>query len=127
MKREQLQREIAALDERINTLISHNPLPDLKYKPFPSGWWILTVALFAWSLWGGLIPGLEIAQLKTANWAWIGGCISCIIAVITTFIWIIRKRHQRKSRSIFGNSGEQVRSLQDRRRELQAQLRAMRE
>jgi type VI protein secretion system component VasK len=127
MRREQLQREIARLDEEINQVISSTEIPRLDMRPFPTGTWIFAILCFAWSLFGGLIPGAGVYHMETAGWAWIAGIVFVILAVISTISWFLRRRGYKERSGEYLQASRQARELQEKRRDLQAELRSLNE
>lgn len=127
MNRESLQREIARLDQEINAVISSTEIPRLDVRPFPTGTWLLAILCFAWSLFGQLVPGAARWHYKTANWAWIAGIVLGVVAILATISWLLRKRGQRGHSDDYMQLSRRTRELQEQRRELQAELRALNE
>ncbi len=118
--RAQLQTEIAELDRQINAELGKTRLPSLNTRnaSFPWSYYILAALVLAWWQFGGMlpIPGHD----KYAHYAmWVGGAI-CVFAVIRTFLWLIRRNP--KGGTKYMEATTHVRELQQRRQELQKQL-----
>lgn len=128
MRREQLLREIAEIDDRINQAVTSAELPTFEYKPFPLGTWILAIMLFAWSRFGSMIPEAYAYYDQTKTYAFYGAIVLGALALIRSVLWLLRghggRAYQKKS-SAYMEASRDARELQEKRRELQAELRAI--
>ncbi len=127
MNRESLQRRIAQLDEEINQVITATEIPKLDVRPFPTGTWLVAILCFAWSQFGSLIPGARQYHLETAKWAWIAGIVLGVIAILSTISWFFRRRGYKGRSDNYMAASRKARELQEKRRELQAELRSLTE
>ncbi len=125
MTREEILKEIARLDEEINRTVAAVELPKLEHRPFPLGMWFLTAGCFAWYRYGGQIPQAYIMHYETAMYAYYLGIIFGVIAVLATISWIVRGRGYSSKSEAYTAAGRSARELQERRRDLQAELRAI--
>ncbi len=124
MNREQLMAEIGRLDEEINATLSATKMPSLKYTPFPRGMWIFAAALLAWSFYGDEIPTLGRVHLQTAMYAFYGAIVVALFALIGTLRWMFG-RGRNSSSPEYTAAVAKVKTLQDQRTELQAELRML--
>jgi MFS superfamily sulfate permease-like transporter len=125
MNREQLLQEIARLDEEINRVVGSTRLPALEYRPFPIGTWITAAMFFAWWKFGDRLPGAYVYHYQSQNYAFYLGLIFIVIAIFSSISWFIRSRKYGKTSEEYTAASRDARELQERRRELQAELRAL--
>jgi hypothetical protein len=125
MRREQLLDEIARVDEEINQTIASAQLPRIDVRPFPYSIWIITAAFFAWYFFGDRLPGAYAQYLATADYARILGWICAAVAALATVNWMLRGRGYHSKNEAYLNASRRARELQERRRELQSELRAI--
>jgi len=125
MRREDLLREIAEIDDQINSVIGAVELPKLNAVPFPTGTWVLAILCFAWWQFGGYIPGAFIFHLETARWAFYLGLVLSVFGFISTVRWMFSGRSYEAQSSAYTDASRKARELQERRRDLQAELRAI--
>ncbi len=122
MRREQLLKEIAEIDEEINKVVAATALPRLDARPFPLGTWIFAGMCFAWSEFGYKIPSAFHYYLQTETYARYMGIIIAIVAALSTISWLIRGSGQRGKNDDYFKTSRKARELQERRRDLQAEL-----
>lgn len=130
MRRDEILAEIARLDEQINRTVSRVELPRVDAYPFPVGIWVFTLACFAWYLYADDIPATAMYHLQTAVYAKYLGWICGGFALLATMNWAYRALSSRRDRSkseAYMAASRQARELQERRRELQAELRSLTE
>ena len=125
MKRDELLKEIARLDEEINRMVASAKLPSLDARPFPFGTWTFAIMCFAWWQYGDRIPGAYIYYLNTYNYAYYLGLVIGLVAILSTISWFLRGRGYQTKNSAYLTASRSARALQERRRELQAELRAI--
>ena len=125
MKREELQREIARLDDEINRVISSVELPKLDVRPFPTGTWLFAFLCLAWWLYGYKIPGAYDYHLQTSVWAFRLGALMAMVALLSTISWVLRGRGYQNRSDAYTNASRKARELQERRKDLQAELRSL--
>lgn len=125
MRRDDLMAEIARLDAEINRTVTSVELPRLEYRPFPWGLWIFCGMCFAWYYYGDRVPGAYPYYVITAHYAWYIGLIFILIALYATLRWVFRGRGYHERSEAYGAASRRARDLQEQRRELQAELRAI--
>ena len=125
MRREDLQREIARLDEEINQVIGATELPSLDIRPFPRGTWFFAAVCFAYAYLGYMIPGGREVHQDIQQYArWLGAGMT-VIAVLSTILWFFKGRGYQNRSSSYMQASRRARELQEKRQELQAELRAL--
>lgn len=125
MRREDLQREIAQLDEEITRIIGSVELPQLKARTFPASTWLFAALCFAYVYFGFLIPGSYQVHMETHRYArWLGWA-ALLLALVSTLRWLFRGRGYQAKSAAYTNASRRARELQEKRQELQAELRAM--
>lgn len=127
MNREQILEEIARLDEEINRVLASAQLPKLEHRPFPLGLWALTGLSFAWWKYGDYLPGAYIYHFETAQYGFYLGIVFAVIAVLSSISWLIRGRGYGGKSEAYRSASRNARELQERRRELQAELKSLSE
>ena len=125
MRREDLLREIARIDDEINAVVGAAELPRLNAVPFPTGTWVLAILCLAWWQFGGHIPGVFIFHLETARWAFYVGLLLAVFGFLSTIRWMFSGRSYQEKSSAYTDASRKARELQERRRDLQAELRAL--
>jgi len=125
MRREELLREIARLDEEINRTIGSAELPRIDVRPFPYSIWLFTIGCFAWALFGDRIPGAYVYYLESVRYAWYLGIICAGVGFIAVVNWLFRGRGYQAKSEAYVSASRKARELQERRRELQTELRAI--
>ena len=125
MRREDIQREIARLDDEINRVVGSAELPKLQARPFPSGTWMLAILCLAWWQFGGYIPGTFRFHLETARWAFYIGLALAAMAFISTVFWMFSGQGYETKSQAYTDASRKARELQERRRDLQSELRAL--
>lgn len=126
MNRQQLMAEIAALDQKINAAAAAARAPRLNtsYSKFPLASFISAAFFIAVGLFGP--PYAPPAVPGIAFTAAIGlGVLIALFAVYRTLRWLMSKRKP-SSVNEYRNQTDEVRELQERRKQLQAQLDSMR-
>lgn len=125
MRRELLLQEIANIDKELNRVVAASPLPAMNGRPFPLGAWVFAGMCLGWAEYGHRIPGAYLHYLQTARYAWYLGIAMAVVALFSTISWLVRSfGRSNKSENYFSASRE-ARILQERRRDLQAELRAI--
>ena len=127
MRRQDLLREIARLDDEINSTVAAAELPRLDYRPFPKGTWLFALLMLGWAEFGGYIPGSFYYHLQTARYDWYLGLVIALVAVLSTISWFMRSRGYKDKSEAYTEASRRARGLQERRRELQMELRALSE
>lgn len=125
MKRDELLAEIARLDEEINRIVTSVELPHIDHRPFPMGLWLFCGICFAWYYFGDRLPGIYSYYVMSAHYAWYAGIIFILIAIYATLRWALGGRSYHRQSQEYTQASLQARELQERRRELQAELRAI--
>ncbi len=125
MRRDNILREIANLDEEINRVIGATELPKLDARPFPLGTWIFAAMCFGWAEFGSMIPGAFHYHLQTGAYAWYLGLIMAGVAFLSTLSWLLRGRGDHNKSDAYYTASRKARVLQEQRQELQAELRAI--
>ena len=125
MRREDLQREIARLDEEINQVIGSAELPSLDIRPFPRGTWFFGVVCLAYAYFGYMIPGGREVHQDIQQYArWLGmGMI--VLAVISTIFWLFKGRGYQQRSDSYMQASRRARDLKEKRQEIQAELRSL--
>lgn len=125
MRRDELLAEIARLDEEINRTVSTVELPRIDVRPFPWAIWVFTALCFAWFFFGDRIPGAYSHYLASVNYAWNIGLVCGIVAVLATINWMFRGRGYQAKSDAYVTASRHARELQERRRELQSELKSI--
>jgi hypothetical protein len=120
MTRDELQRRIAQVNRDINDEVSKSPLPNFKPKPFPTGAWVLGIICAALGLFGGQINALKPYYDDYGEYGFYAAAVFGIYAVLRTLLWLFQGKP--KGSREYMESTTHVRELQERRRELEMQL-----
>ena len=127
MRRVELQKKIAQLDEEINSVLASTELPKLDVRPFPIGTWLFGFLCLAWVEFGSRIPAMYSYHLETAVWEWRLGLVIQAVAFLSTLSWFFRGRGYEYKSAAYTEASRKVRDLQERRRDLQSELRGLTE
>lgn len=125
MRREDLLVEIARLDKEINRVLAATELPKIDTRPFPLGTWIFAGMCLAWTEFGYMIAGAELYHMQTATYTWYLAIVAAVAALLSTISWLVRGGGYRTKNDDYFNASRKARELQERRRDLQAELRAI--
>ncbi len=122
---EEIQRQIADLDKRINQILVEHRLPPLKPpKPFPLGTWIIAVALGAYYLFGDMVPYVSEYHGSYAIYVMYAALVVAALALLRTVLWLFSRNPKTPPEYI--EVTRQVQELQNQRRLLEAELREAR-
>ena len=124
-KREEIQKQIEELDWEINTKLGKCELPELNTGKwvFPKSNWVTAMIIGAWSLFGDSLS--YSLHEKTSKYSMYAAAILAIVAGIRTIVWMIQ-RSPGPTKG-YRKTTDDVKYLQDRRQELQQQLKELEE
>ena len=123
LDRAAIQREIAEIDGELNRTLGSTTLPSLDSKPFPKGTWLLAFLAAAWWMFGSELPVISEYYPKYGEWGMYAAIGFGILALLTTLSWLFRRRGGVSAE--YRQASDKARILQERRRELQVQLREL--
>ncbi|MGI8907424.1 MAG: hypothetical protein ACR2IE_13145 [Candidatus Sumerlaeaceae bacterium] len=123
MQRDAIQREIAEIDGELNRVLGSTTLPSLEVKPFPKGTWLLAFLSAAWWMFGSDLPVISNYHSQYGDWGMYAAVAFGILGLMTTLSWLFRRRGGMSTE--YAQASEKARVLQERRRELQVELREL--
>lgn len=123
MVREQLVRQIAAIDEEINKEAAAHRVPslNLKHRTFPFATWISAIFFLAFWLFG--------SHIAAAYFEWapliflVLGALFTLSGIWRTMMWVV-KRNQKVDAG-YAEGSARIRALRAEREELQQRLNEM--
>jgi hypothetical protein len=123
MDRASIQREIAEIDGELNRTLGATKLPSLEVKPFPIWTWLLAFAAAAWWMLGSDLPVIAEYHRSYGEYGLYAAIALGLLGLFSTLSWALRKRGGVSQE--YRQATEKARVLQERRRELQVQLREL--
>jgi hypothetical protein len=123
MDRASIQREIAEIDGELNRTLGSTQLPSLEVKPFPVWSWVLAFLAAAWWMIGSDVPVISEYHGRYGEYGFYAAIALGLLALFSTISWALRRRGGVSPE--YRQATEKARVLQERRRELQVQLREL--
>lgn len=122
--RKQLQQEIAELDTEINQILERVKAPDIRMRTsaFPSGNWGIFILCSAWWMFGDMVSADMYFRSETIIFYM--ALIFGAMALLRTLVWTLR-RGSPEMPPEYREATERVKLLQDKRRELQKQMKEL--
>jgi hypothetical protein len=123
---DEIQREIADLDKQINDTYAETRLPSLRpARKFPSGSWGLAVICLGWHFFADLVPPVQSFHDLSKPYVLYAGLVLAAIAVLQTVFWFFGGTP--KASKAYTEATRKANELQERRRMLQQELKALKQ
>lgn len=123
MGREDIQRRIGEVNREINEEVAKTTIPEYKPKVFPTGSWILAVLGAAWWLAGSEVPQVAAYHQDYGEYGLYVAVIVGAYALLKTVLWLFQGKPTGGAEYI--NATARVRELQEKRRDLEMQLKEL--
>jgi hypothetical protein len=123
MGREDIQRRIGEINREINEEVGKTTLPEYKPKLFPTGLWIFAAVCAGWWLFGNQVPQAAQYHAEYGEYGLYAAVVIGAYALFKTVLWLFQGKP--KGSAEYMNATARVRELQDKRRDLEMQLKEL--